>query len=60
MKPILPKGHISILSPLFKYTPANETDIRATFARVRMHLVLEETQKIVPVVRMKGATHDKR
>ena len=31
----LPKGHISILSPAFKYVPAAATDIAKTFARMR-------------------------
>lgn len=33
--PQLPKGHMSILSPAFKYVPAASTDVAQTFARVR-------------------------
>jgi hypothetical protein len=35
MKPQLPKGHASILSPGFKYVPAANTDLAKTFARIR-------------------------
>jgi len=31
----LPKGHQSILSREFKYVPAANTDVAATFARVK-------------------------
>ena len=33
--PRLPRGHVSILSPQFKYVPAALTDLAATFARIR-------------------------
>jgi len=33
--PELPKGHISILSPTFRYVPAVKTDLTKTFARIR-------------------------
>ena len=33
--PKLPNGHMSILSPQFKYVPAASTDLAATFARIR-------------------------
>ena len=42
--PTLPKGHVSCLSDAFRYTPASETDIVKTFARVREGLVQEEQQ----------------
>ena len=31
----LPKGHTSILSPVFQYVPAVKTDLSKTFARIR-------------------------
>ena len=34
-QPQLPKGHVSILSPAFKYVPATNTDLAKTFARIR-------------------------
>ena len=34
LKP-LPRGHVSCLSPNFKYTPSTHTDIASTFARLR-------------------------
>lgn len=34
-QPRLPKGHISILSPEFKYVPAVKTDLAKTFGRLR-------------------------
>ena len=40
--PTLPKGHVSCLSDAFRYTPASETDIVKTFARVREALLREE------------------
>ena len=42
--PTLPKGHVSCLSDAFRYTPASQTDIVKTFARVREGLVQEEQQ----------------
>jgi hypothetical protein len=33
--PELPNGHLSILSPKFKYVPAASTDLAKTFARLR-------------------------
>jgi len=41
-KPLLPKGHSSILSPGFRYVPAANTDIAKTFARVKRELKPEE------------------
>ena len=41
-KPLLPKGHSSILSPGFRYVPAANTDIAKTFARVKRELKLDE------------------
>jgi hypothetical protein len=41
-KPLLPKGHSSILSPGFRYVPAASTDIAKTFARVKRELKREE------------------
>ena len=40
--PTLPKGHVSCLSDAFRYTPALETDIVKTFARVRDGLLRGE------------------
>jgi hypothetical protein len=37
-KPLLPKGHASILSPRFRYVPATHTDLARTFARIRQQL----------------------
>jgi hypothetical protein len=34
-RPPLPKGHLSILSPGFRYVPAASTDIAKTFARFK-------------------------
>ena len=36
MQTSLPKGHVSCLSKAFKYTPAVNTDVAKTFARVRL------------------------
>jgi hypothetical protein len=41
MQTSLPKGHVSILSRSFKYTPAVETDVAKTFARIRLQLEAE-------------------
>jgi hypothetical protein len=38
MQTSLPKGHVSCLSQSFKYTPAVNTDVAKTFARVRLQL----------------------
>jgi hypothetical protein len=38
MHTVLPKGHLSILSKSFRYTPAVETDVAKTFVRVRARL----------------------
>lgn len=38
MQTSLPKGHVSCLSKSFKYTPAVNTDVAKTFARVRLQL----------------------
>jgi hypothetical protein len=40
-KPQLPKGHISILSPAFRYVPAANTDLSRTFARIREQRVAQ-------------------
>jgi len=37
--PHLPKGHTSVLSPQFRYVPAEFTNLAATFARVRGELL---------------------
>lgn len=39
----------SLLDPTFRYTPAHETDIRRTFARVRRQLATEARRKVVPL-----------
>jgi hypothetical protein len=41
MQITLPKGHQSCLSRSFKYTPAVETDVAKTFARVRLQLAAQ-------------------
>jgi hypothetical protein len=41
MQTSLPKGHVSILSRSFKYTPAVETDVAKTFARIRAQLAAQ-------------------
>lgn len=46
MKPILPKGHTSCLSPTFKYTSSGSTDVRATFARVRARQTLPSLKEM--------------
>ena len=48
--PTLPKGHVSCLSDAFRYTPASETDIVKTFARVRHGLLREEQRAAEPLV----------
>jgi len=56
--PTLPKGHLSCLSDAFRYTPASETDIVKTFARVRDGLLREEQRgaghRLVPPQRKLG------
>ena len=42
-----------ILSPRFKYTPASQTDIAATFARIRAELAARDTAA-VPMKRRAG------
>jgi RimJ/RimL family protein N-acetyltransferase len=37
----LPKGHVSILSPAFKYVRAASTDLAKTFARIRARFIHE-------------------
>jgi hypothetical protein len=44
MQTSLPKGHVSILSRSFKYTPAMETNVAKTFARVRLQLEAERKE----------------
>lgn len=53
-KPQLPKGHVSILSSAFKYTPAGSTDLAKTFARVRQQqkgVVQPPDQHVFPLRR---------
>jgi len=38
----LPKGHLSCLSEAFRYTPASNTNISKTFARIRRQLGRQE------------------
>jgi hypothetical protein len=38
MSKILPKGHLSCLSSGFRYTPAMQTNIANTFARIKREL----------------------
>lgn len=40
---------MNILDPRFKYTPAAQTDIRKTFARVRKELKERERKQPVPI-----------
>ena len=55
-QPQLPKGHISILSPTFKYVPAVGTDLAKTFARIRsQRLARLGTGPSVPVWKPKAA-----
>jgi hypothetical protein len=42
MMKTLPKGHVSCLSGAFRYTPASNTNISKTFARIRRQLGREE------------------
>lgn len=37
----------SILDPDFKYVPANQTDVRVTFERIRREI--EAAKKVVPI-----------
>lgn len=41
----LPQGHVSILSPAFKYTRSGNTDVRRTFARVRRQQAEAEAKR---------------
>ncbi len=38
MAKTLPKGHLSCLSDRFRYTPAHQTDVAQTLARIRREL----------------------
>jgi hypothetical protein len=38
MSRILPKGHLSCLSSAFRYTPALQTNVANTFARIKREL----------------------
>jgi hypothetical protein len=38
MSKLLPKGHVSCLSSTFRYTPAMQTNVAQTFARIRREL----------------------
>jgi hypothetical protein len=41
MQKLLPKGHASCLSQGFRYTPAVETNVAKTFARIRAQLAAQ-------------------
>jgi hypothetical protein len=41
MQKTLPKGHTSLLSDSFRYTPAVETNVAKTFARIRAQLAMQ-------------------
>ncbi len=43
----------SILDPKFHYIPANSTDLRKTFNRIRRQMGLEEAKARAPVVPIK-------
>ena len=38
MQKALPKGHMSCLSPEFRYTSSTHTDLGKTFARLKLQL----------------------
>jgi hypothetical protein len=38
MSKVLPKGHLSCLSSAFRYTPAMQTNVAHTFARIKREL----------------------
>jgi hypothetical protein len=63
MSKTLPKGHVSCLSETFRYTPASNTNISKTFARVRRQLARPEqpaTQNVCVLPQRKlgsGRTH---
>lgn len=42
MAKTLPKGHLSCLSNAFRYTPAVQTNVASTFARINRELKLRE------------------
>ena len=38
----LPKGHVSCLSNVFRYTPAADTNVAKTFARINRELTVRD------------------
>jgi hypothetical protein len=56
----LPKGHVSCLSEAFRYTPASNTNLSKTFARIRRQLGRQEqpaTQnvRVLPQRKLSGS-----
>ncbi len=60
MSKVLPKGHVSCLSSAFRYTPAMQTNVASTFARIKRELaersaahtlVQEPRIEVAPVAR---------
>ena len=46
MTKTLPKGHVSCLSNAFRYTPALNTNVAGTFARIRRELGLRDAPSV--------------
>jgi hypothetical protein len=44
----LPKGHLSCLSDRFRYTPAHQTDVAQTLARIRRELADRAQPRLEP------------
>lgn len=59
MSKLLPKGHLSVLSKAFKYTPAASTDVARTFARVRRELKAAEVQQVAGALESIAASRPK-
>jgi hypothetical protein len=51
----LPKGHVSCLCSTFRYTPAAETSVGNTFARVRRRLENHDRALAVHIRRARPA-----
>lgn len=54
----LPKGHVSILSAAFKYTPAVRTDVGITFERIRREIKARQDSELTE--RQRAATNVRR
>jgi hypothetical protein len=46
MTKTLPKGHVSCLSNAFRYTPALNTNVASTFARIKRELRLRDAPRV--------------